>query len=72
MTNENPSLDRLLTAAQLRERGIFYSDVHRRRLEKAGQFPHRVQMSANRVAWLESEITAWIQRRANARVEVAA
>lgn len=59
--------ERLLVARQLRERGVFFSGVHLRRLEKAGLFPARVQISPNRVAWIASEVDAWIQERAAAR-----
>lgn len=38
------------------------------RMEKAGKFPHRVQIGVNSVGWLESEIQEWIQNRH--RVEV--
>lgn len=30
------------------------------RLEHAGKFPSRVQSSTNRVAWRESDVSAWI------------
>lgn len=30
------------------------------RMEKAGQFPKRLQISRNSVGWLESEIHSWI------------
>ena len=30
------------------------------RLERAGQFPQRRRLSARCVAWLESEVLAWI------------
>lgn len=33
------------------------------RLERAGQFPARKQLSAGRVGWLRSEIEGWIQGR---------
>ena len=36
-----------------------YSDVHIWRLERAGQFPHRVQLGPRSVAWYEDEIEAW-------------
>jgi prophage regulatory protein len=32
-------------------------------LERAGHFPHRRQVTTNKVAWLESEIEAWIASR---------
>ena len=33
------------------------------RLERAGKFPARRQISTNSVGWLESEIDAWIAGR---------
>ena len=36
------------------------------RLEKAGHFPARRQLGANSVAWLESDVTAWIESRPHA------
>ena len=38
------------------------------RAERAGLFPHRRQLTPGRVAWLASEVDAWIA----ARVEVSA
>ncbi len=48
--------DRLLTFEDLRQRGWPYTRQHTTRLEKAGRFPQRVQVGANRVAWLESRV----------------
>jgi len=42
------------------------SDVTIWRLEKAGQFPKRRQLSPGRVAWLASEVDAWIESRKEA------
>lgn len=33
------------------------------RLERADQFPHKHQLSAGAVGWLESEILAWMNQR---------
>ena len=33
------------------------------RMEKAGRFPRRVQIGPNRVAWIESEVVAWLNER---------
>jgi len=33
------------------------------RMEKRGEFPKRRQISPGRVAWLESEILAWMESR---------
>jgi prophage regulatory protein len=48
---------RLLALPDLRARGIKYSRVHLARLELAGQFPRRVRLSGNRVAWVEDEVS---------------
>ncbi len=32
-----------------------------------GEFPHPIQLSVNRVGWLEHEINDWIAQRANGR-----
>lgn len=34
------------------------------RMESAGQFPRRRQLSANSVGWLKSEVESWINNRA--------
>lgn len=47
--------------------GIPYSFQHIARLEKAGQFPTRLVLGANRVAWLCKEVEDWINVRASSR-----
>ena len=42
---------------------VKYSPQHIARLEKAGQFPQRIRLGQNRVAWLLSEVEAWIEDR---------
>jgi prophage regulatory protein len=37
------------------------------RLELAGKFPKRRQLSENSVAWLEADIAAWAESRPVAR-----
>ena len=37
------------------------------RAEKRGDFPRRVQIGLNRVAWLREEIEAWISERLRQR-----
>jgi predicted DNA-binding transcriptional regulator AlpA len=55
--------DRLLTFPDLKPlKGIPYTRQHIDRLERAGQWPQRVQVGPNRVAWWESEID---ERNAN-------
>lgn len=41
------------------------------RLELAGKFPKRRQLSENSVAWLESDIAAWADSRPIARLRGA-
>lgn len=43
--------------------GIPYSFQHIARLEKAGQFPKRVQLGECRVAWVHEEVMKWIADR---------
>lgn len=45
------------------------SDVSIRAMEAAGQFPRRFVINPNgrQVGWLESEIEAWVEARANSR-----
>ncbi|MDY0384636.1 helix-turn-helix transcriptional regulator [Trichlorobacter sp.] len=42
------------------------SDTTIWRLEKAGKFPKRRQLSPGRVGWLASEVDAWIESRETA------
>lgn len=54
--------DKLIDRNKRREL-IPYSDTHIDRLEKRGLFPRRLKIGPNRVAWLLSEILAWIEQR---------
>jgi hypothetical protein len=38
-------------------------------LERENKFPRRVQVGENRVAWLETEIDAWIESRKRVPLE---
>lgn len=42
---------------------VKYSTQHIARLEKAGQFPKRLRLGQNRVAWVQAEIEDWIEER---------
>ncbi|MEP0324577.1 helix-turn-helix transcriptional regulator [Bauldia litoralis] len=53
----------LIPFETLREKGVTLCKVQIWRLEKAGKFPRRVKVSAARVAWVESEIDAYVERR---------
>jgi len=43
--------------------GIPYSPQHIARLEAAGQFPKRIRLGQNRVAWLLKEVEEWLDAR---------
>jgi prophage regulatory protein len=75
MTNTNSSTapDRIIAFAELKpERGIIFSRVHLRRLWKAGKFPKPIQLSANRIGFIASELDQWLADRAAARSGVRA
>jgi prophage regulatory protein len=57
---------RLITRRELRTI-IPYTPQHIMRLEKKGLFPRRIQVGANRVAWLQSEVEQWIAKRVRER-----
>ncbi len=42
---------------------VGYSPAHIDRLEKAGQFPKRVELGPGAVGWLEDEVQEWIKAR---------
>lgn len=52
---------------ELAQNGVPFCRVHLGRLERAGEFPKRIRLSANRVAWLRDEIEEWKRRRIAAR-----
>jgi prophage regulatory protein len=37
------------------------------KMEKSGQFPKKVKLSVGAVGWLLSEVTGWLQERADNR-----
>jgi prophage regulatory protein len=46
-----------------------YSASHIWRLERSGQFPQRVRLGPNRVAWVKSEVTDWVESKLAARTD---
>jgi len=48
-------------------KGITFSRSHLARLEEDGVFPKRVRVGANTIAWLESEVDAFIASKIAAR-----
>lgn len=59
---------RILSKRQVKEL-VLYSPQHIARLEKAGQFPKRVQLGPSRVGWVEDEVLDWLRQRLEARDE---
>jgi prophage regulatory protein len=59
---------RILSKPQLKEL-VLYLPQHVARLEKAGQFPKRVQLGPNRVGWVEDEVLDWLRTRMEGREE---
>lgn len=59
-TSNSP--DRIITAKERREL-VPYSDMHIWRMERAGRFPRRIQLGANRVGWSLVEIMEWIEAK---------
>lgn len=57
--------ERFVTKAELKTL-VLYSPQNIRLLEIKGQFPKRVRIGDNRVAWLQSEVRAWMEARLNA------
>ena len=45
-----------------------YTIRHIYRMEKAGKFPARVKVGANRVAWVQSEVLRWLELRVAGRM----
>lgn len=63
---------KLLSYEDLRARGISLSKVQLWRNERGGKFPKRVTISHQRIAWVESEIDAYIAQCIAARRPIAA
>lgn len=62
----NPT-ERYITMAILRTNDVIQLTGLSRstlwRLERAGNFPERIQLGANSVGWLEADINAWLDSR---------
>lgn len=54
----------VLNRTDLKHLGIRVSNSSLLRWEHAGRFPRRIRMAGTSVAWLKSEIEAWISERA--------
>ena len=64
--DDHTSLEKIIMLPQVREI-VSYSASHLWRLERAGQFPKRVRLGGNRVAWVQSEVSAWVESKLASR-----
>jgi prophage regulatory protein len=46
---------------------VGYCLAHIYRLERQDLFPQRIRLGRRAVGWVEEEVEAWLQERANAR-----
>lgn len=70
MINPRPAPIRLLRLPAVCERtGLSRSTIWR--LERLGRFPRRRRLSANIVAWLETEVAGWIESRGQVSSDVS-
>jgi predicted DNA-binding transcriptional regulator AlpA len=58
---------RLIGGKELQALGVRFSRAHLLKLEKRGQFPKRIRLGPNSVAWRLDEIQTWIETRSAAR-----
>jgi prophage regulatory protein len=62
MTTEDSTPDRIVREAEC-QRLTGLSRTQRWRLERAGRFPQRLQLSERAIGWLEREVRDWIAER---------
>jgi len=55
--------DRLLRLPEVQRYYAPYSKKHIYNLMHEGQFPQRIKIGPQRVAWRESELKAWLRER---------
>jgi prophage regulatory protein len=73
MARPEVSERKLLSYDDLQARGIRFSRVHLRRLERAGLFPMRVTIgSGNCISWFEHEVDQYLDRLADPAARIAA
>jgi prophage regulatory protein len=65
--SSNALKKRLYTFRDLRFAGVPYTRKHIIDLEKREQFPARVRLGENTVAWVAEEVDAWVEDRIRAR-----
>ena len=64
--DDHTPLEKFIMLPQV-QKIVPYSASHIWRLERAGEFPQRVRLGGNRVAWLQSEVNAWVQGKVTSR-----
>ena len=57
----------LLSRNELKALGINVSNSSLLRWEQLGRFPRRIRMAGTTVAWLKTEVDAWLDARAEER-----
>lgn len=66
MTDQRHESDTFILAQELT--GLVpFSPNHLRRLEAQGDFPRRIRIGANRIAWRRDEVEQWLAVRMEAR-----
>jgi prophage regulatory protein len=68
-SNVVPAEQRFVSYKELRLKGIPYSRAHICKMIDAGKFPKPIAFGANRVAFLNSEIDAWLDQLVERRDE---
>jgi prophage regulatory protein len=59
---------KLLSIDELKSvKGVAYSKPHLWRLIRAGKFPKPIRLGANRIAFPENEIDAWVKSKSAER-----
>ena len=64
--NSTTSSKKFIVLPQVQEI-VPYSASHIWRLERSGEFPKRIRLGGNRVAWLQSEVESWIEDKIASR-----
>jgi prophage regulatory protein len=59
----------VLMREDLKRMGIKVSNTSLLRWEALGRFPRRIRMAGTSVAWLATEVNAWLDQRANERAQ---
>ncbi len=64
---------KLLLREELKKKlgGLATSSVYAYMRWEFDPLPRPIRLSANRVAWIEAEVDAWLERRMDARAQVA-